>query len=165
MLSAIMTFLLLGAVLGLIGWIISVAFKRLRKKTAKIILHILIIGPYIYTIWEQSNFNGYTVWQCILAALIAYIPVYLFDYWLMKRVAHVCPHCGEWNCDSVIEVLSEDTYHQRVDVQRAIRNADGEKIGSFDDSEIHTISERFCRIKCDACGHVYEELRKYDLSE
>lgn len=165
MLRVIALFLFLGAFLCLISWFISILFISLRKKTAKIIIHILIIISYIFTIWEQSgSYGDFTIWQCILAALIAYTPVYRFAYWLMKREAYVCPHCGEWNCDRVIEVLGENRYQQRVDVQRAIRNDKGDKIGSYDDSEIHTISERLCRIKCDACGNVHEEWRKYDLS-
>lgn len=158
----IIAFYIIGSII--LGFFIAIF--RPRKKTVKIILNVILLGYSIYLcISPDASYKGYSVWHTILAVAIAYIPAYFIGYMVIKAKSYVCPNCGEWNNAEIIEVLAEQNYKQRVDVKRDIRNKDGEKIGSFDDSEIHDMSRKLVRIKCNVCGHISTETIEEDLSK
>lgn len=134
------------------------------KRTAKIIMHILVVIEYVFislmTI-DNELCDNLDLWQIILVILVSYILSYLCGYVIMKNSADICPNCGEWNRIEYLEELDRDDYKQRVDVERDIHNKEGEKIGSYDASEVRDFTTYTDRYRCKACGKSY--IRKWTM--
>lgn len=148
--------LLVGSVIStvLLSYVASSLFP-ITKRTAKILLHILVVILYIlFCICGMGE--GYNIWQTILAMLIAYIPSYLAGLLVIWLRADVCPKCGAWNSMEYVKTLYKYDSKERVNVERDIRNNEGEKIGSYDSSEIHDVTNRLALERCKECGAEFE---------
>lgn len=155
------TAIICGALAGLFIGGIAVNMIAIKKATGKRILKILMGILIIIIIIAARDEFGF--WNLFWSSLIAYYPAYYVGYIVLKHISHVCPHCGEWNCQSIAKVLNENTYEKRVNVKHDVRNKSGKVIGSYDTSEIHSFLEREMILKCNACGKEYEWRETRDL--
>ena len=134
-------------------------FYAPTKRTAKIILHILLLTPNILAIIFWASNEGlkdiFDLWMVILGILISDSPTYRSVDSKMEDWSIICPYCGEWNRAEFVKELDRDGYKKRVDVKRDIRNKEGEKIGSYDASEIRDFTTYTNLYRCKACGESF----------
>ena len=157
LLATFIPFIFLGALFNflLLFLIVCIVFRFApTRRTAKIISHILVVIECII-IFRIAFEVCDNLWQIILGLLISYILLYLTAYFSMKMDADVCPNCGEWNRIELVKRLGRDDYKQRVVVERDIHNKEGEKIGSYDASEVRDFTTYTNRYRCKACGKSY----------
>ena len=145
-----------------------VVADKFKKKTAQIttvifaviaiFLEYKYIMPFCFEACDSVPLFIDYVFVLIWVALIAII-----YFWIIKGKAIICPKCGAWNDFTCKDVLSSKEYSQWEYHDRAIRNNNGENIGSYVSREQHTYRRVKKSVECNQCGEIWNVTSEFKV--
>lgn len=148
-----MFFIYMVVLLGLLRFNIT-ATKKTTLKIVFIFAAVMLglICKYIEIIGLEFDLIS-LVSIAALDVLFAYLVIYR----TMKSAAVICPNCGAWNEYREVEHLGSSTTEVWQTRDRAIRDSDYRKIGTYESRELHTYRTSVKRVRCTSCGEVFTQ--------
>ena len=156
-------------------WVGIFLGDRIKYKTALVItliefallaiLQFTVLLPFLdYMFDSEGTFREYALTYNIISAII--VIYFSYKFWLsLRNNAIICPHCGAWNEYINLGNLSRESYDTWEIVKRDIRNNKGEKIGTYDSRELHTLHASSYRLMCKKCEKEFTRHIRYTTDE
>ena len=164
-----------GFIIACTSFVGTLFGDRIKYKTALVITLIefalraifqfVVILPLVYYMCDtDGDVREYASTYNIISAIIVICFSRLF--WLsLRNNAIICPHCGVWNEYINLGNLSRESYDTWEIVKRDIRNNKGEKIGTYDSRELHTLHASSYRLMCKKCEKEFTRYIRYTTDE
>ena len=164
-----------GIILAGALWVGTFFGDRIKYKTALVItlievallaiLQFTVFLPLLYYMCDTDGaLREYALTYNIISAIIVIYFSRLF--WLsLRNNAIICPHCGAWNEYINLGNLSRESYDTWEIVKRDIRNNKGEKIGTYDSRELHTLHASSYCLMCKKCEKEFTRHIRYTTDE
>lgn len=138
-------YILIDALVILVGFDLEIRFK----KTFSLALTIIVAGAMMLSGFAEELKLSLFGW-CVGVIIISYLA-----YTFMKGDSVVCPNCGAWNEYETEDHLGTSTKEVWETHDRAIRDSDYKKIGTYESRELHTYTTSTNRLRCTSCGKIF----------
>ena len=138
-----------------LGLFVELTFSKVWAIALTVIVTVLIIGFSADASVELDLSFGTLSITTIIVSYIAFR--------FMRGDSVVCPHCGAWNEYVVVKHLGESTNEVWRTHDRAIRNSDYQKIGTYESRELHTYKTSHKNLRCTSCGQTFSQDFTYEV--